>query len=73
MAFGNAVRAFRLELSVAQDELATLAGVERSHMGKIVLLEHLPVLALVLKIAAALKISGTELMAATEHNMQLRC
>ena len=33
LAFGNAVRAFRLELSVAQEELAALAGVERWHMG----------------------------------------
>ena len=73
LAFGNAVRAFRLELSVAQEELAALAGVARWHMGEIGRGEHLPALALVLKIAAVLKISGTELMAATEHNMQLRC
>ncbi len=38
-------------------------------MGKIERGEHLPSLALVLKIAAALKMSGTELMAATERNL----
>lgn len=69
LAFGKAVRAFRLDQGVAQEELAALAGIERSHMGKIERGEHLPSLALILKVAAALKMSGTELMAATEQNM----
>lgn len=69
LAFGKAVRAFRMNQSVAQEELAALAGIERSHMGKIERGEHLPSLALILKIAAALKISSTELMAATECNI----
>ncbi len=47
-----------------------MAGIERSHMGKIERGKHLPSLALVLKIASALKMSGTELMAATERNMK---
>jgi XRE family transcriptional regulator, regulator of sulfur utilization len=68
-AFGKAVRAFRLDQGIAQEELAAFAGIERSHMGKIERGEHLPSLALVLKIAAALKMSGTELMAATERNL----
>jgi DNA-binding XRE family transcriptional regulator len=69
LAFGKAVRAFRVDQGVAQEELAALAGIERSHMGKIERGEHLPSLGLVLKIAAALRISGTKLMAATERNM----
>ncbi|EPG2413585.1 helix-turn-helix domain-containing protein [Klebsiella pneumoniae] len=69
LAFGKAVRAFRLDQGLAQEELAALAGVERSHMGKIERGEHLPSLALILKVAAALKMSGTELMAATEGNL----
>ncbi|WP_040277482.1 helix-turn-helix domain-containing protein, partial [Xanthomonas citri] len=68
-AFGKAVRACRLEQGIAQEELAALAGIERSHMGKIERGQHLPSLALVLKIAAALKMSATELMAATERNI----
>ncbi|HBP0978934.1 helix-turn-helix transcriptional regulator [Comamonas sp. Y6] len=68
-AFGKAVRAFRMDQGIAQEELAAQAGVERSHMGKIERGEHLPSLALILKIAAALKLSGTELMAATERNI----
>ncbi|NMY08814.1 MULTISPECIES: helix-turn-helix domain-containing protein [Pseudomonadota] len=68
-AFGKAVRAFRMDQGIAQEELAGLAGIERSHMGKIERGEHSPSLALILKIATALKMSGTDLMAATERNM----
>ncbi|AAF84529.1 hypothetical protein XF_1720 [Xylella fastidiosa 9a5c] len=69
LAFGKAVRAFRMDQGVAQEELASMAGIERSHMGKIERGEHLPSLAVILKVAAALKMSGTELMAATERNL----
>lgn len=69
LAFGKAVRALRMDRDVAQEELAALAGIERSHMGKIERGEHMPSLAVILKVATALKISGTELMAATERNM----
>ncbi len=69
LAFGKAVRAFRMDQGIAQEELAALAGVERSHMGKIERGEHVPSLAVILKVAAALRISGTELMAATERNL----
>lgn len=63
------MRAFRMDQGVAQEELASMAGIERSHMGKIERGEHLPSLAVILKVAAALKMSGTELMAATERNL----
>jgi len=69
LAFGKAVRAFRMDQGIAQEELAARAGIERSHMGKIERGEHLPSLAAILKVAAALKMSGTELMAATERNL----
>src|SRR3546814_6764024 len=49
-AFGAAVRAARTAQGIAQESLAYRAGVERSHMGKIERGEHLPTLALVLKI-----------------------
>jgi transcriptional regulator with XRE-family HTH domain len=58
-----------MDQGVAQEELASMAGIERSHMGKIERGEHLPSLAVILKVAAALKMSGTELMAATERNL----
>ena len=69
LAFGKAVRAARVEQGVAQEELASLAGIERSHMGKIERGEHMPTLALILKIATALRISAAELMVATERNI----
>ena len=68
-AFGAAVRALRTERGIAQESLAHLAGIERSHMGKIERGEHLPSLAIILKVAAALKMSATALMAATESNL----
>lgn len=69
MAFGQAVRAARVAQAIAQDEFAALAGISRSHMGKIERGEHMPTLALILKIAAALGISAAELMAVTERNL----
>lgn len=49
---------------MAQETLAHLAGIERSHMGKIERGEHIPTLPLILKIARALKCSSAHLMAA---------
>ncbi len=70
MAFGMAVRAARMKKGLAQDEFAVLAGVDRSHMGKIERGEHMPTLAMILRIAIALEISSAELMASTEANLQ---
>ncbi|UBT80460.1 helix-turn-helix transcriptional regulator [Pseudomonas amygdali] len=66
-AFGAAVRAARLRKGVAQDEFAGVAGVERSHLGKIERGEHMPTLAMILRISVALEISSADLMAATEE------
>jgi transcriptional regulator with XRE-family HTH domain len=68
-AFGAAVRAARTTRGIAQESLAHLAGVERSHMGKIERGEHMPTLALILKIAKALDCSSAELMTATEQQL----
>ena len=43
-AFGAAVRALRTERGIAQESLANLAGIERSHMGKVERGEHMPTL-----------------------------
>jgi len=51
---------------VAQEALALQAKVERSHLGKIERGEHMPTLALVLKIARALQVSSADLMLETE-------
>ena len=65
-AFGAAVRALRMERGIAQESLAHLAGIERSHMGKIERGEHMPTLAIIFKIAGALECSVAELMASME-------
>ena len=70
VAFGQAVRAARLAQGIAQDEFASMAGISRSHMGKIERGEHVPTLPLILKISTALKISAAELMTATERNLR---
>lgn len=68
-AFGEAVRAVRLRQGVAQEALAHLAVIERSHVGKIERGEHVPTLALVLKLARALGISGAALLAEAEARL----
>ena len=70
LAFGQAVRAARMEQGIAQEELAALAEIERSHMGKIERGEHMPTLALILRIAAALNKSAADLIAVTEDNLR---
>lgn len=70
LAFGEAVREARLEEGIAQETLAHLAGIERSHMGKIERGEHMPTLALVFKIARALHRTAGELVLDTEARLQ---
>ncbi|AYH45903.1 MULTISPECIES: helix-turn-helix domain-containing protein [Rhodocyclales] len=70
LAFGLAVRAARMEQGMAQEELASLAEIERSHMGKIERGEHMPTLALILRIAGALNRSAADLIAVTEDNLR---
>lgn len=68
-AFGAAVRALRMEHGIAQESLANLAGIERSHMGKVERGEHMPTLAIIFKIAGALDCSTAVLMAAAESQL----
>jgi transcriptional regulator with XRE-family HTH domain len=68
-AFGSAVREARLQVGMAQEEVAHRAGIERSHMGKIERGEHIPTLALALKVARALGISAAALVARMEETL----
>ncbi|WP_133648526.1 helix-turn-helix domain-containing protein [Paraburkholderia flava] len=68
-AFGAAVPALRTERGIAQESLVNLAGIERSHMGKIERGEHMPTLAIIFKIAGALGCSTAVVMAATERQL----
>lgn len=67
-AFGAAVRALRTERGIAQESLAHLAGIERSHMGKVERGEHMP-LAIIFKIAGALECSTAVLMSEAESQL----
>ena len=69
IAFGTAVREERTSQGIAQETLAHLAGIERSHMGKIERGEHVPTLPLILKIARALICSSAHLMTLTEAKL----
>lgn len=53
-ALGAAIRERRVQQGLAQEALATMAAVERSHMGKIERGEHLPSLSIVIRVAEAL-------------------
>jgi len=63
------VREERTNQGIAQETLAHMAGIERSHMGKIERGEHVPTLPLILKIARALKCSSAHLMTLTEAKL----
>lgn len=70
MAFGAAVQSMRVEKEIAQETLAHIANIERSHMGKIERGRHMPNLALILRIANALECSAADLIAETESRLK---
>lgn len=59
----------RVERGVAQDQLALLADVDRSYYGKLERGERQPSLALLLRIADALEVTGGELVTMVEARM----
>ena len=69
LAFGAVVRSMRTADGVAQEALAHRAGIERSHLGKIERGEHMPTLAMILRIANALDRSAGELLLETEASL----
>ena len=68
-AFGTVTRQTRVDLGVAQDQMALIAGVDRSYFGKLERGERQPSLSILLRIAAALGVSGAELVMRTEAAM----
>lgn len=67
-AFGEVSRSLRVKQGVAQDAFALAAGVDRSYYGKLERGERQPSLGLLLRIAAALQISGAELVGLVESH-----
>ena len=70
-AFGAAVLSMRLERQIAQETLANIADIERSHMSKIERGKHAPTLAMIFRIASALGCSAAELIAEAEVRLKL--
>ena len=60
---GQVIRARRLELELSQEALAHLAGIDRSHMGKIERGERNVTLLNIERIADALMVAPSELLA----------
>lgn len=70
-AFGQAVRALRERLGVAQDQFALSANIDRSYYGKLERGERQPSLGLLLRAAKALGISAAVLVQETENIMRV--
>ncbi|MFT4185120.1 MAG: helix-turn-helix transcriptional regulator [Rhizobium sp.] len=70
-AFGAAVLSMRVERRISQELLANTAEIGRSHIGKIERGEHMPNLALILRIADALGCPASEVIAETESKLKL--
>ena len=70
-AFGQAVRALRERLGVAQDQFALSANIDRSYYGKLERGERQPSLGLLLRAAKALGISATALVQEIEEIIRM--
>ncbi|MGL4668756.1 MAG: helix-turn-helix domain-containing protein [Saezia sp.] len=69
-AFGIVVRRVRQSRKLSQEALATIAGIDRAHMGKIERGEHMPTLGIVFKIAAALEASAGVILIEVEKELK---
>jgi XRE family transcriptional regulator, regulator of sulfur utilization len=65
-AMGQVIRATREALGHSQDGFALLAGVDRSYYGKLERGERQPTVGLLLRVAKALGVSGSALLAEAE-------
>jgi DNA-binding XRE family transcriptional regulator len=68
-AFGQVVRALRLEAGVSQEELAHRSNLERAHLGRIERGENQPTLWVVLKLAEGLMMPPGVLVEQTVERM----
>ena len=68
-AFGRVIRAHREQAGIAQDAFALLANVDRSYYGKLERGERQPSLALLFRIANALKMPAGTLVSQTQDEV----
>ena len=69
-ALGRAIRDLRTELSVSQEELAHRSGMHRTYLGGIERGERNPSYTNILRIASALDVTGSALLAAAERHQR---
>ncbi len=65
--FGRAVREARAELDLSQEQLGRLARVHRNYVGGVERGELNPTLRTIKRIASALQLTGSELLARAEQ------
>lgn len=70
-ACGSVLRTWRVELGIAQDAFALLAGIDRSYYGKLERGERQPSLSVLLKCAAAFAQPAAKLVEAIEHQLRV--
>ena len=69
MAFGEIIRAERVKQSIAQDQFALFANIDRSYYGKLERGERQPSLALILRIAIGLGIPAGKILDRVEKRL----
>lgn len=67
VALGRAIRDFRARLQISQEELANRAGLDRTYVGGIERGERNPAFANIGRLAAALDVRPSELLARAEE------
>lgn len=66
LALGGAIRRLRVERDVSQEQLALLAGVDRSYLGRVERGDNNPAALTIIKISAALGVTTADLFAAAD-------
>lgn len=69
LAFGEIIRAERVKQSIAQDQFALFANIDRSYYGKLERGERQPSLALILRIAVGLGIPASKILDRVEKRI----
>lgn len=69
LVFGEIIRAERVKQSIAQDQFALFANIDRSYYGKLERGERQPSLALILRIAGGLGIPASKILERVEKRI----
>ena len=67
---GKTIQTYRKNKSLSQEILSGLAGIDRSHLSKIELGQRSPTVTVLYKLAAAMNLSGSQLLLVAEQAEQ---